>query len=72
MSAGLVGLVQMGVLEIHTWNAQADRLEAPDRLVFDLDPGPDVPWPAVIAAARLVRASLEAAGPGELREDDRR
>ncbi len=59
---GLVGLVQMGVLEIHTWNAQADRIEAPDRLVFDLDPGPDVPWPAVLAAARLVRASLAAHG----------
>jgi bifunctional non-homologous end joining protein LigD len=61
-AAGLVGLVQMGVLEIHTWNAQADALEAPDRLVFDLDPGPDVPWPAVRTAARLVRATLEARG----------
>ncbi len=60
--AGLVGLVQMGVLEIHTWNAQADRLETPDRLVFDLDPGPDVPWRAVVTAARLVRAALEAQG----------
>jgi bifunctional non-homologous end joining protein LigD len=59
---GLVGLVQMGVLEIHTWNARAERLEAPDRLVFDLDPGPGVPWPAVLAAARLVRANLEARG----------
>jgi bifunctional non-homologous end joining protein LigD len=60
--AGLVGLVQMGVLEIHTWNAQADRLETPDRLVFDLDPGPDVPWRAVLTAASLVRAALEAQG----------
>jgi bifunctional non-homologous end joining protein LigD len=60
--AGLVGLVQMGVLEIHTWNAQADELETPDRLVFDLDPGPDVPWAAVVTAARLVRATLEARG----------
>jgi bifunctional non-homologous end joining protein LigD len=59
---GLVGLVQMGALEIHTWNAQADRLEAPDRLVFDLDPGPGVPWKAVLAGARLVRATLEARG----------
>ena len=61
-AAGLVGLVQMGVLEIHTWNAQADRLESPDRLVFDLDPGADVPWAAVVTAARLVRAALEARG----------
>jgi bifunctional non-homologous end joining protein LigD len=58
---GLVGLVQMGVLEIHTWNAKASRLETPDRLVFDLDPGPGVSWQAIIVAARLVRASLEAA-----------
>ena len=60
--AGLVGLVQMGVLEIHTWNAQAERLERPDRLVFDLDPGPDVPWRAVLTAARLVREALEGQG----------
>jgi bifunctional non-homologous end joining protein LigD len=60
--AGLVGLVQMGVLEFHTWNAQAAAVETPDRLVFDLDPGPGVPWAAVRTAARLVRASLEARG----------
>ena len=60
--SGLVGLVQMGVLEMHTWNSQAAQLETPDRLVFDLDPGPGVPWPAVIAAARLVRSNLEASG----------
>jgi bifunctional non-homologous end joining protein LigD len=59
---GLLGLIQMGVLEIHTWNAQARRLEAPDRVVFDLDPGPDVPWRAVVVAARLVRSQLEASG----------
>jgi bifunctional non-homologous end joining protein LigD len=60
--AGLVGVVQMGALEIHTWNATAGRLETPDRLVFDLDPGPGVPWSAVVVAARLVRARLEDAG----------
>jgi bifunctional non-homologous end joining protein LigD len=49
----------MSVLEIHTWNAQADRLERPDRVVFDLDPAPDVPWAAVRDAARLVRSSLK-------------
>jgi bifunctional non-homologous end joining protein LigD len=57
--AGLVGLVQIGILEIHTWNARVEHLEQPDRLVFDLDPADDVPWPAVVAAARLLRARLQ-------------
>jgi bifunctional non-homologous end joining protein LigD len=61
-AGSLVALIQMGVLEIHTWNAQASSLEAPDRVVFDLDPGPDVPWAAVVAAARLVRATLDGEG----------
>jgi bifunctional non-homologous end joining protein LigD len=52
----------MGALEIHTWNATAGRLETPDRLVFDLDPGPGVAWSAVVLAARLVRAKLDTAG----------
>jgi bifunctional non-homologous end joining protein LigD len=59
---GLVSLVQMGILEIHTWNSTAEHLETPDRVVFDLDPGPAVPWPEVIEAARLVRGMLEAVG----------
>jgi bifunctional non-homologous end joining protein LigD len=60
--AGVVGLVQMGVLEIHTWNSTFERLEYPNRVVFDLDPGRGVGWPRVVAAARLFRkllASLE-------------
>ena len=55
---GLVGLVQIGILEIHTWNATAERLEEPDRLVFDLDPGDGVPWGDVVAAARTLRSLL--------------
>jgi len=60
--AGAVGLVQMGVLEIHTWNSNFARLELPNRLVFDLDPGDKVPWPRVVEAARFVRDSLRAIG----------
>ena len=56
--SGVVGLVQMGVLELHTWNSTFDTLERPNRIVFDLDPGRVVGWPRVIAAARLFRRLL--------------
>lgn len=60
--AALVGLVQMSVLEIHTWNARFERVEQPDRIVLDVDPGPDITWPQVIEAARLVRGVVDALG----------
>jgi len=53
--AGLVALVQMGVLEIHVWGSRAGQPDAPDRLVFDLDPDPEVAWAAVVVAAKEVR-----------------
>lgn len=56
----LIGLVQMNVLEVHTWNSQCARVEQPDRIVIDLDPGERVSWATVIEAARLVRELLEA------------
>ncbi|MDI6901338.1 MAG: DNA ligase D [Anaerosomatales bacterium] len=59
---GLLALVQLGVLEIHTWGAPAADIERPDRLTFDLDPGPDVAWSAVVDAALDVRARLEVLG----------
>ena len=59
---GLVSLAQMNVLEIHTWNSTIDRVEQPDRIVLDLDPGTDVAWPQVIAAARQVRNVLTSVG----------
>jgi bifunctional non-homologous end joining protein LigD len=58
----LVGLAQMGVVEIHTWNSHAEHPYQHDRIVLDLDPGPLVPWAAVVAAAKLVRAALSAVG----------
>ncbi len=59
-AAALVALVQMGILEIHTWNSVIDALERPNRLVIDLDPGELVTWPRVVRAAALVRAALGA------------
>lgn len=55
---GLVGLAQLGALEIHTWAARADKLERPDRLVLDLDPDPSVAWPDVVEAAVVLRELL--------------
>ena len=57
--SGLVGLVQMGVLELHPWPARADNLERPDMLVFDLDPGEGVVWKDIVRAAGEVRDLLE-------------
>ncbi len=54
----LRGLVQMGVLEVHTWGSTKERLERPDRLTFDLDPDPSVPWAQVIEAAQLTKTLL--------------
>ena len=60
--AGLMCLVQAGVVEIHPWGSTVDHLGQPDRLIFDLDPGENVPWTAVIEAARDVRDRLTALG----------
>jgi bifunctional non-homologous end joining protein LigD len=57
---GLLSLVQGNVLEIHPWGSTYQILEKPDRLIFDLDPGEDVSWGAVIEAAVDVRARLRA------------
>jgi bifunctional non-homologous end joining protein LigD len=59
---GLLSLVQLGVLELHTWGARRDRLDRPDRLIMDLDPAPDVEFAAVVEAAVEVRETLEALG----------
>jgi bifunctional non-homologous end joining protein LigD len=55
---GLLTMVQAGVLEIHVWGSTVDDIEHCDRLVFDFDPGDDVPWAAVNKAARELRARL--------------
>jgi bifunctional non-homologous end joining protein LigD len=59
---GLLALVQASVLEIHPWGSRADNLEKPDRIIFDLDPGEEVPWSGVIAGALETRSRLERIG----------
>ena len=51
----LIAVLNGDILELHTWNATADRIEHPDRLVFDLDPPGDVSWARLVQAAFVVR-----------------
>ena len=55
---GLVELIQMGAIEIHPWGASIDSIDYPDRLIFDLDPAPDVPFRALKLAAEDLRRRL--------------
>jgi bifunctional non-homologous end joining protein LigD len=59
---GLVALAQIGALEIHPWGSTIDALETPDRMVFDLDPDPGLPWGRVVEAAVAIRDDLDALG----------
>jgi bifunctional non-homologous end joining protein LigD len=58
----LVGLAQMSVVEIHSWNGVAPALEHSDRVIFDLDPDPALPWSAMLEAASLVKVVLDELG----------
>ena len=60
--AGLVQLVQLGVLEIHPWGAHADAPLQADTLTFDLDPGEGVEAAQVVAAAHTVREVVASLG----------
>lgn len=57
--AGLIALIQLGVLEIHPWASQIDKIDKPDFITFDLDPGLNIEWKKVIEAAFFVKDNLK-------------
>jgi bifunctional non-homologous end joining protein LigD len=57
---GLLSLVQAGVLEVHVRGSKIENLDICDRIIFDLDPGEDLGWPDIVAAAQDVRDRLAA------------
>jgi bifunctional non-homologous end joining protein LigD len=59
---GLLELIQMGAIEIHPWGATIDAIDYPDRLIFDLDPAPDVEFAVLKLAAGDLRQRLQRRG----------
>ena len=55
----LAGAAQMNVIEFHTWNSVEKKIDKPDRLILDLDPGDGTPWVHVQEAAMLVHSFLK-------------
>jgi bifunctional non-homologous end joining protein LigD len=59
---GLLEVIQMGAIELHPWGAPVDAIDYPTRLIFDLDPAPDVPLEALKLAAIDIRHRLKRKG----------
>ena len=55
---GLLACVQMGSIEFHGWGSKVADVEAPDRMIFDLDPDEGLDFADVKRAATDIRDRL--------------
>jgi len=58
----LLAAAQMNVIEFHTWNSVRQKIDKPDRMIFDLDPGEGVAFDQVRDGAQLMHALLDELG----------
>lgn len=58
----LMDIAQLAVLELHPWSSLVKNLSKPNRLIFDLDPAPDVSWVNLLSGAIILRDSLHSLG----------
>ena len=58
----LLSLVQFGAIELHAWASTFEKIEQPDVMIFDLDPGPGVAWKTVIQSAEVLAEYLRTLG----------
>jgi bifunctional non-homologous end joining protein LigD len=59
---GLLEVVQMGAIELHPWGSSIDSIDRPDRMIFDLDPAPEVAFEALKQGAQDLRQRLRKRG----------
>jgi bifunctional non-homologous end joining protein LigD len=59
---GLHSAAQFGAIELHGWMSRIDALDAPDRMVFDLDPDEDLAFSEVRRAAADIAKALRDLG----------
>jgi bifunctional non-homologous end joining protein LigD len=57
-AGGILACVQMGTIEFHGWGSRSGDVEAPDRMVFDLDPDVGLDFKDVKRAAKDIHDKL--------------